>query len=133
MIHKTSWLRKVNLAVFILFYVGAGINHFWHPQGYIDLIPPYFPAHPFINILSGILEIAGGILMMIARTRKFAAILVIGLLIAFIPAHIYLVQMHGCVSPHLCVAEWIAWVRFPIQALLIWWAWKTYKWMRGVK
>ena len=125
MIYKTTVLRKVNLAIFCLFYVSAGINHFWHPQGYIDLIPPYLPAHGFINLLSGFLEIAGGILMMIPSTRKLAAVLLIGLLIAFIPAHIYLVQKHGCVSVHLCIPEWIAWIRFPIQILLIWWAWRT--------
>jgi uncharacterized membrane protein len=67
--------------------------------------------------------------MIIPFTRKYSALLLIALLTAFIPAHIYLIQMKGCVSQRICVAEWIAWIRlFPFQFILMWWAWKTYKW-----
>lgn len=109
-------------------YIVAGINHFWHPKTYLDLIPPYFPNHDLLNVISGSCEIIAGVLMIIPFTRKIAAYLIIALLIAFIPAHIYLIQQKGCVSKYLCVAEWIAWVRLPLQIILMWWAWKTYKW-----
>ncbi len=122
-------MKKISLVLLCGLYIGAGINHFWHPKAYLDLIPPYFPYHYLLNIIAGSFEIIGGILMIIPSTRKISAILIIALLIAFIPAHIYWIQMHGCVSQHLCTAEWIAWMRlFPFQFLLIWWAWKTYKW-----
>ena len=121
------FLSGFNRMIFCLLYLGAGINHFWHAQGYIDLIPPYFPWHPLLNIVSGVLEITGSILMIIPHTRKYSAILITALLIAFIPAHIYLIQMHGCVSPKMCTTNFIAWVRLPLQVVLIWWAWKTYR------
>ena len=122
-------MRSINLFVFCTFYILAGINHFWHPHSYIDLIPPYFPDHNLLNFVSGGIEIIGGIFMIMPFTRKTGAYILIAALIAFIPAHIYLIQMRGCVSKNICVAEWIAWIRlFPFQFLLIWWAWKTYKW-----
>ena len=122
-------LKKVSLILLCVFYIVAGINHFWHPATYLDLIPPYFPNHYLLNIISGICEIIAGVLMLFPVTRKISAYLIIALLIAFIPAHIYLIQQQGCVSKHLCVAEWIGWIRlFPFQIILMWWAWKTYKW-----
>jgi len=122
-------LATISLLVICSFYVIAGYNHFRDPKVYYDLIPPYFPNHSLINILSGAFEIIAGVLMMIPVTRKLGAYLIIAILISFIPAHIYLIQMKGCVSKKICVAEWIAWIRlFPLQFILMWWAWKTYKW-----
>lgn len=119
-------LKKINLVIFCLFYFGAGINHFWHPLNYLSLIPPYFPFKEMINYLSGILEISVALLMLFTSMRKMGGYLTIFLLIAFIPAHIYMIQLHGCVSPGLCYPAWVAWIRlFPLQFLLIWWAYKT--------
>ncbi len=121
-------LKTISLLLLCSLYVAAGINHFVHPEFYLDLIPPDFPNHNLLNIASGVLEVIAGLLMIIPFTRKLAAYLIIALLIAFIPAHIYLIQQKGCVSKHLCVGEWIAWARLPLQFILMWWAWKTYKW-----
>lgn len=67
--------------------------------------------------------------MMIPSTRKLGAIFIIALLVLFIPAHIYMIQMHGCISKKLCIPEWLAWVRlFPLQFILMRWAWKTFQW-----
>lgn len=127
------FLKKLNLILLCGFYLLAGINHFWHPDAYLDLIPPYLPNHYLLNIISGVVEISGGILMIIPFTRRIAAYLLIALLIAFIPAHIYLIQQKGCISKYLCVAEWIAWIRLiPFQLILMWWVWKTYKWNKNI-
>ena len=126
---KFTVLKKISLVLICSLYIGAGINHFWHPESYVFLIPPYFPNRELINIISGIAEIIVGVLMIIPATRKLAAYFIIALLIAFIPAHIYWIQQKGCVSEYLCTPEWLAWVRlFPFQFLLMWWAWKTYQW-----
>ena len=118
-------MQKLNRFIFCGFYLLAGINHFWHPKGYIDLIPPYFSAHAFLNLVSGFLEITGSILMIIPSTRKVSSILIIALLFVFIPVHIYMIQMHGCISVNFCIANWLAWLRLPFQLVLMWWAWRT--------
>ncbi len=120
--------KKINLAIFCIFYFAAGCNHFWHPVNYIKIIPPYFPFKEFINYASGSLEIACSLLMLFSSTRKYGMYLIIFLLVAFIPAHIYLIQLHGCVSKNFCFPEWVVWVRlFPLQFVLMWWAFKTSK------
>ncbi|MGI8584120.1 MAG: DoxX family protein [Chitinophagaceae bacterium] len=125
-------LKRVSLFLFCTLYVFAGINHFRHPEFYLDLIPPYFPNQHLLNIISGVCEIIAGVLMIIPFSRKISAYLIIALLIAFIPAHVYLIQMKGCVSKYICIAEWLAWVRlFPLQFILMWWSWKTYRWNRS--
>ncbi len=126
---KKSFFKKVSLFTLSALYLGAGSNHFWHPKAYIDLIPPYFSHHYFLNIISGISEILAGILLLFPGTIKIGIFLIIALLIAFIPAHIYLIQMKGCVSKYMCTSEWIAWIRLiPFQFVLMLWAWKTYEW-----
>ena len=128
----SNLFKKISLIAICLLYIGAGINHFWHPKSYVDLIPPYFPNRILLNYFSGIAEIFSGILMIIPSTRKLAALLIIALLIVFIPAHIYWIQMHGCISKYLCTPEWFAWIRlFPFQFVLMWWAWKTYLWNKS--
>ncbi len=128
---KKYLLGRISLFVLCSFYLIAGLNHFLNPKNYLDLIPPYFPNHHLLNILSGVCEIIAGTLMLISFTRKIGACFIIMILIAFIPAHIHLIQQKGCVSKHLCVPEWIAWMRLPLQFILMWWAWKTYTWNKS--
>ena len=110
--------------VLIILYAGAGINHFIHPETYYTIIPSYLPSHYMINILAGIAEILAAVLLIIPATRKLGAYLVIAMLIAFIPAHIYMIQKGGCMSKEICIPLWGAWLRlFPLQFILIAWAW----------
>jgi len=109
------------------FYVLAGLNHFRDPEFYLPLIPEYFPAHELINYVSGILEVILGVLIIPVTTRKYAATGIIILLICFIPAHVYFIQIGGCAGK-LCVPEWIAWVRLLIiHPILIYWAYRYTK------
>lgn len=117
-------LKKISLILMIILYVGAGINHFVHPDFYYPIIPPYLPAHELINTVSGIAEIVLGLLLIFRAIRKIAAYGIIAMLIAFIPAHVYMIQMKGCMSAGKCAPEWLMWVRlFPLQFVLIAWAW----------
>ena len=40
-----------------LFYLTAGINHFWNPGFYLNIMPPYLPWHEALVYLSGMIEI----------------------------------------------------------------------------
>ena len=112
----------------VTLYVAAGINHFVHPQSYYPIIPGYLPFHPSINILSGIAELVLGILLLVPATRKAAAYGIIVLLVLFIPAHIYMIQKGGHMSETINWPVWAVWVRlFPLQFVLIWWAWLNRK------
>jgi uncharacterized membrane protein len=105
------------------FYIVAGVNHFVRPDFYLSLIPPYFPLHAELVVLTGVLEIVLGILVAIPRTAALAAWGIILMLIAFLPVHV-----HMLVNNHLYpeAPTSVLWLRFPIQALFILWAyWYT--------
>jgi uncharacterized membrane protein len=104
-----------------LLYIGAGINHFVHPDQYVRIMPPYIPYHRAMVLLSGVFEIGLGLLFLPAVTRPRAAWGIIALLIAVFPANIQMaINYHRQGNPHL----WLALVRLPLQIPLIWWAWK---------
>ncbi len=104
-----------------LFFIAAGLNHFLTPGFYLPLIPPAFPFPEFINIASGILEIAGGIGYLATRHRKMSGYLLVMLMILFIPSHVYFVREGSCIENALCVPDWVGWARLVfIHPLIIW-------------
>ena len=102
----------------ILFYAGAGINHFIRPAFYLQLMPPWLPMHKELVFTSGVSEILCALLLLFPATRRAGAWAVIALLVAVFPANIQmLIDYMGAGNPN----TWIAIVRLPIQLLLIWW------------
>jgi uncharacterized membrane protein len=121
-------IKKISLVLLIVFYAAAGINHFIHEELYYPLIPPYFPNPALINIAAGVLEIIAAALLIFSTTRKYGVYLIIAMLIGFIPTHVYMIQMHGCMSEQICIPAFGAWLRlFPLQFILMWWAWNHRK------
>ncbi len=101
----------------------AGVNHFWHPAFYLHIIPPYFPFPKAVNYISGALELILGLLLIFPSMRYFGAIGIIILLILFIPAHIYTIQI-ACPADTNCNNLWLALIRLiVVQPILIAWAW----------
>ena len=117
-------MKKISSVFISVFYVIAGINHFWHAAFYYPLIPDYLPAHNLLNVLSGVAEIALGICIFFKPTKFYAAIGIIILLLLFVPTHIWFIEKGGCLSESLCVPVWVMWVRLiVVHPLLIYWAW----------
>jgi len=111
--------------LFVGFMLYAGINHFLNPEFYYPLIPSYLPYPKAINLVSGLLEIAFGVLLLIPKWRTFAVYGIIVLLLLFIPSHVYFIQIGACVPNGLCTPLWVGWVRLIIiHPLLLLWAWK---------
>ncbi|MBI2721213.1 MAG: DoxX family protein [Bacteroidetes bacterium] len=108
-------MKKTSLIIMSLLYILAGINHFVHPDFYLKIMPPYIPFHRAMVVLSGICEFVFGALLLFRQTRKFAGLLIILMLVAFMTVH---VQMIIDAYPTL----WLAVVRFAFQFVLIWWA-----------
>ncbi|AXT49493.1 hypothetical protein D1818_01150 [Aquimarina sp. BL5] len=117
-------IKQLLLYLLSAFFLIAGLNHFIHPAFYLPLIPKYLIYPEYINHISGIAEILLSIMLLFTATRKTAAYLIILLLLAFIPSHIYFIVIGSCVKDGLCVPEWVAWCRLIlIHPILIWWAW----------
>ena len=114
--------KKISLILLIIGYIAAGVNHFRIPQFYISIIPAYLPYHQILNTLAGIFEIAFGLMLIFAKTRRIAAWGIVLLLIAFLPVHINMLGGHIMVNSKPVLPVW-AWVRLFFQPVLIVWAW----------
>ena len=69
-----------------------------HPEFYVPLIPSYLPSPEVINILSGLVEVVLAIGVVIPRFRRASVYLIILMLIAFIPSHVYFIQEGACMN-----------------------------------
>lgn len=108
-----------------LLYVAAGINHFRKPETYYKIIPPYMGNLEYINVAAGIIELILGLLLLFKATRTLAAYAIILMLLAFIPAHIYMFSQPFCIADN-CNLDWVLWLRLLMfQPLLIYWAWRV--------
>ena len=120
--------KKLSLWAQAVFYLVGGINHFVNPHFYLDLIPRYLVYFDEINILAGVVEIVFGLGLIYKPSRYYAAIGIILMLLAFIPSHVYFIQLGGCVEGGLCAPEWVGWLRLLlIHPILIFWAWSARK------
>ena len=117
-------MSKLKLSRYLLigFYFFAGLNHFLMPEFYLPLIPQSWPAPEVLNVLGGLAEMAIAVAYIFDRTRKWAKIALVALLIAFIPIHIDFIVKGSCVGS-LCVPAWLGWLRLLlVHPLLIVWA-----------
>ncbi len=104
-----------------LFFTAAGANHFLNPGIYLGMMPPWLPWPEALNYLSGAAEIAGGLGLLWAGTRRLAGWGLIALLVAIFPANVH-VALQG-EMPGLDVSPFMLWLRLPFQAVFIAWVW----------
>ncbi len=98
-------------------FVFAGGFHFVRPEPYLAMMPPWLPQPGLLVAVIGLAEIAGGIGVLLARTRRLAAWGLIALLLAVFPANLQ-VALHGW--PGTDIPAWVLWARLPFQGLFIW-------------
>lgn len=78
---------RVGLAAMFLFTAAAHFNSM--RADLIAMVPPFVPHPGLMVTFTGICEILGAIGLLIPRTRRVAAIALILLLVAVLPANIY--------------------------------------------
>jgi uncharacterized membrane protein len=112
---------RIGIAVMFLFTAASRLS----PEITRDLaamIPPPLTGNVWLVYLTGLLEVAGAIGLLIPRTRRLAGICLVLLLVALFPANVYAalhgVQLRGSAASPL-------WYRAPLQLLWIatvWWS-----------
>ena len=113
-------LNRISLIIMSFFYINAGIKHFIDTDWFLYIIPPYLD---FIGLelvyISGVFEIALGLLLLFPKYRKISAYGIILLLIAVYPANIYL-AFNKHPQQLIGISSFVAsWIRLPIQFILI--------------
>jgi uncharacterized membrane protein len=102
-------------------FIFAGLMHFVIPRTYESIVPDYLPAHRGLVYASGLAEIAGGVGVLHARTRRVGSWWSIATLIAVFPANVHM-ALHPERYPMIRGGRRVLLARLPLQALFIAWA-----------
>ena len=81
-------ITKVLIYVYVIFFIGAGVNHFLNPQFYDAIVPQFIPFPRLVHQITGVLEIIIP-LFLLTRFRKEAALIMIIFLILIYGANFY--------------------------------------------
>ncbi|MBW2242853.1 MAG: DoxX family membrane protein [Deltaproteobacteria bacterium] len=118
-----SRIKTILLWVMAVLYMFAGYNHLMNPAFYVAIMPPKLPNPEWLNVISGLAEIVLGVFILEPRVRVLAAWGLIALLIAVLPANVY-VAMENVGSDGPGSGNAMAnYIRLPFQAVFILWAW----------
>lgn len=118
MIHKVWSVVKIILALFIIY---AGAQHFVNPDFFTKVVPPFLLdiSLPIIYI-SGVIEIAIGLLLFTNKYQYIGATAFMFLMICFLPLHIWDVFAENPFTG----SQQAALIRLAIQFVLIGLLWK---------
>jgi len=111
--------REILKWLFGILFALAGANHFVHPDFYVTIMPAYLPGHTALVYVSGVFEVAFGLLLLFRRFERVAAWCMIALIIAVTPANVQM-AIHPELYPDYTPA--VLWARLPLQGVLIAWA-----------
>jgi uncharacterized membrane protein len=89
-----SWPNAVAVGLAAMFVV-TGVAHFVNPlrRDMVAIVPPTLPAPALLVTITGVLELAGAIGLLIPATRVAAAICLFVLMLAMFPANVYATRM----------------------------------------
>jgi uncharacterized membrane protein len=117
----SSW-RNAGRGALVIMFLFTGVSHFTSMKyDFAAMIPAPLPNELWVIYLTGVLEIAGAIGLLIPRTRKLAGVCLVLLLIALFPANVYAALNE---IPLRGEAPTPLWLRGPMQLLyigMVWW------------
>jgi len=119
-----DYILAGNITMSVMLTV-TGIGHFIYQEGMIMMMPDFLPLKRELVIITGLLEFAAAIGVLIPRTRRLTGIMLIIFFILILPANITMALKHV----HLQKANFEGdgpeyfWFRVPLQVLFIVWAW----------
>lgn len=117
-----SWKDAGRGALVIMFLFTAASHFTEMKHDFVAMIPEPLPRGLWVIYLTGVLEIAGAIGLLIPRFRRMAAICLVLLVLAMFPANVN-AALNGI--PLRGRAPTSLWLRLPMQLLFIWMLWWT--------
>jgi uncharacterized membrane protein len=104
-------------------FLFTGASHFTELRhDYAAMVPPPLTGELWVIYLTGALEIAGALGLLLERTRRAAAIGLFALLLAMFPANVYAVLRDVSFRDAPATALWL---RAPLQVsylAVLWWS-----------
>jgi uncharacterized membrane protein len=84
-----GWKQWILRGVAALPLLASGSFHFIHTALMAGIIPPFLPYRPQLVLLTGVLELAGAIGLLLPRFTRLASACIAVLMIAIFPANVY--------------------------------------------
>lgn len=117
-VHIIWFVVKIILALFIIY---AGAQHFVNPVFFTKVVPPFLSDFSLpIVYISGVIEIAIGLLLLTNKYQYIGAAAFMFLMISFLPLHIWDVFAENPFTG----SQQAALIRLAIQFVLIALLWK---------
>jgi uncharacterized membrane protein len=117
----SSW-REAGLIAVVIMFLFTGTTHFTGMKyDYAAMLPGPLSDNLGIIYLTGALQIAGAVGLLISRTRRFAGICLVLLLLAMFPGNVYAALNE---VPFRGEPPTPLWLRTPIQVFfigMVWW------------
>lgn len=105
-------------------FVGSGLLHFIATDTYTAIVPDILPAPRTLVLISGVAEIAGGLGLLFAPTRRLAGWGLILLLLAVWPAN-FKMLFDGLRTQASWLELAVLVARIPLQVAIAWWVWRV--------
>ena len=118
---RFRWANVFRLYLSLMFGFFGLYGHILHPQGVVDLIPPFFPLRLESSYASGVLELAFAVLIW-TRWARITGWAIIVYLLLVLPFNIYGWTVASN-TPSYANAPYYLWIRIPLQAVFIAFAW----------
>jgi uncharacterized membrane protein len=111
--------QRVLQVIWGIVFIVAGLGHFLFSTKLSRFIPPYLPGALALVLISGILEIAGGVGLILRRFRRAAGWGLSAMLVSFLPANVFM-GMSPVEAGLPGVPAIVFWTRVAILPPMVW-------------
>ena len=108
---------RISLALLFLF---TGLGHFVNPEPMAAMLPPSVPARVPLIYITGLLEWAGAIGLLVPRYARLAGLGLLAFLVAVFPANVFAALNYVGMGGHEAGPVYLL-IRGPFQLGLMWW------------
>jgi len=107
----------IGLGVLFIF---TGVGHFILTEPMVQMLPPWIPGRVLLVYLTGVLEFAIAIGLLVPKTRRFTGWVAAVVLVSFFPVNIYAAINHIPMGGHVWGPMYLL-LRAPLQAIILFW------------
>lgn len=116
---KVAWGGLLGITMAFIFF---GIGHFVRTDAMMTMLPDVLPLRRPIILVTGLLEFAIAVGMLVPKTRRLSGMAAIAVLVGFFPVNVYAALNHTGMGGHMWGPEYLL-IRGPLQVLLVYWTW----------
>jgi uncharacterized membrane protein len=115
--------QRFSILFWTVLLIVAGVVHFAAPSFFWAYYPNYLPWPKEAVAVTGIIEWFLAIGLWWPTLRRISWLAIGILMVLYLPVHLYVITDHATIAhPELAIPLWVAWIRLPIQFVLIGWA-----------